>query len=521
MPTDSSKAAAPSQFLRVAELLFDRYREPMTARQLVDRAIGNKMLDSAGKTPWQTMKAKLSVDIRKRGDASRFVRTGPGLFYLRRLMGAEDQIFEATPVTPPVSREQVLVFPSELLDSTERFQGITQEWEPLVDPLLGRAAHHLDRLEAEQIDDQKQVLTYIMVTRGSEVACYERGAYNRVEDFLRGLSCVGFGGHVQLGDHDLTDASNYGLLRSAARELSEELQLPPADAARLDALEGLHIVGALNDDSSPVGRRHFAFVLKYEVARPEDWDNLQRGEKSINKLRWIDPTSPDLPLEQFEYWSQLCLRTYFPGSVRGRHSYVLRRRTPLQPPHLLCVVGEIGSGKTQMTQQLRKEFAYAEINSGAVLARLLARPALSPEREDERSEFQEKAMAFITSPDGPKQLASAIWREVNECAQDRVLIDGIRQKATLTALRAEASDRRLGVLYVYTPPDVAFDFYRSRKGRQTSVHEFIEVREAPVEAEVASLIGHADGVVYNWAGIKGFRDIARTLMKELGVSRIP
>jgi len=517
-PDPREAPRAKSQFPRVAEALFERYREPMSARQLVDRAIGHKMLDSGGKTPWQTMKAKLSVDIRRRGDSSPFVRTGPGRFYLRRLIDREE-IFEAKPVTPPASQEEVLVFPSEALELIERFQGISEKWRGLIEPLLGQAAQHMDRLLAEQVDDHKQVLTYIMVTRGSEVACYERGAYNRVEDSLRGLACVGFGGHVRLGDHDLTDASNYGLLRSAARELSEELKLPARDAARIEALDGLRIVGALNDDSSAVGRRHFAFVLKYEVEDSESWETLQRGEKSINKLRWIETSAPDLPLEQFEYWSQLCLRTYFPDAVQGRHTYLIRRKRPLQPPHLLCVVGEIGSGKTQMTSQLRSEFGYIEINSGAVLAELLGRPPITPDREDERHSFQAEALAFISSKQGPKDLAAAIWRKAQESDHGRVLIDGIRQGATLAALRSTAENRKVGVLYVYTPPDVALDFYRARRGADTSVHDFIAVREAPVEADVASLIGNADAVVYNWAGLRGFRDIARALMKELEITR--
>jgi predicted NUDIX family phosphoesterase/dephospho-CoA kinase len=520
MPAEpSTNARGGSQFLLVAEALFNRYQEPMSARQLVDRAIEHGMLESAGKTPWQTMKAKLSVDIRRRDSESLFVRTAPGRFYLRRLLAAGDEIFEAAPLTPPVSREEVLVFPSSALDSLGRFQGITEDWHRLVEPLLGPSAQHIDRLEAEQIDDHKQVLTYIMVTRGTEVACFERGAYNRVEDSLRGLSCVGFGGHVRFGDHDLTSANDYGLLRSAARELSEELYLSPADAARVQGLDGLKVIGALNDDSSALGRRHFAFVLTYEVADSAAWDTLQRGEKSINKLRWIDTTSSDLPLEKFEYWSQLCLRTFFHGAVQGKHSYLVRRRKPLQPPHLLCVVGEIGSGKTQMTQQLRSEFGYTEINSGAVLADLLSRPALTPEHEDERGDFQAEALSFISSRDGPKELAAEIWRRVKGHKQDRVLIDGIRQRATLDALRAEAADQRVGVLYVYTPPDVAFDFYRQRRGAATSIHDFLAVREAAVEAELSSLIADADGVVYNWAGLQGFRDIARALMKDLEITR--
>lgn len=57
------------------------------------------------------------------------------------------------------------------------------------------------------------------------------------------------------------------------------------------------------------------------------------------------------------------------------------------------------------------------------------------------------------------------------------------------------------------------------EGAATSIHDFLAVREAPVEEEVPGMIADADAVVYNWAGLQGFRDIARSLMKDLEITR--
>ena len=509
-----------SEFLTVAEILFGRHQRPMSARELVDLALEETLMSDrrGGKTPHQTMKAKLSVEIRRNGSRSRFVRTAPGTFYLRRL-AYPDQIYEAAPLEPPVSSERVLVFPSRRLDEIGRFQGIVPDGRQVLKRVLAEELTYMDRLQAEFDDDHKQVLTYIMVTRGDEILCYQRGTYNRVADFLRGLGCVGFGGHVVLEDHTLMSFDDAGVRGSACRELAEELRLPPLDRARLDAGEGLSIVGLLNDDSSAVGRRHFAVLFRYEVSDSSAWRTPKRGEKSIAQLRWLTP-EPDNPrIEQFEYWSQLCLRAFFPQLVKGKTSYVVRRREPFQSPHVLCMLGQIGSGKTEITSILRSDFDYFEINSGRVVAELIGKSPITPEGESERPSFQERAVEFIRSQEGPKRLARAIWREVEESGHDRIVIDGVRQQATLEALAREAGDWRIARLFIHTPPDIAFEFYRSRRGPRTTIEEFTEVREAPVEEEVSDLISVADAVIYNWVGKRTLRARVRALMKEVGVTR--
>ncbi len=522
-----------SEFLQVAYQLFQRLRQPMTPIELVDRGIQEGLFSDkrAGKTPHQTMKSKLSVHIRRNGNASIFVRTAPGRYYLRELRSAQKKlplfdvidsasttIYNAEPLHVPPSHESVLVFPAKVLDGLGRFQGIRRSGDNLSKKLLRpTVCRHIPRLVAEDDESYKQVLTYIIVTRREEILAFRRGVFNRVEDYLRGSMCIGFGGHVSETDLSLFNADrDLGLIDSAIRELSEELSIPDKDLQRLKALRGIKIVGALNDDSSPVGRRHFAFVLRYEVSDDPGWDHPTRGEKSVTQLRWLDLGSPTFKFREFEYWSQLCLREFFRSSESTQPSYLIRRRKPLQPPHVLCMLGEVGSGKTEATRVLAREFGYRVINSGRIVAKILKLP---PVTEKTRPMFQQQALTFIQQPDGPSRLAHAIWQEFRSKPRSRILVDGIRHRSTLDHLRQLVVGKRFGLLFVYTPPDVAFNFFKLRAGKRSSVFDFLKTRDANVEAEVRKMIEISDAVLYNWTGRVYFRRVLRRFLKELAISK--
>lgn len=68
-------------------------RIPLTAQQIVIRARGR--LPTAAKRPDLVVARDLAVDVRRLGTASRFARTGRGLFTLRELAGRD--IYEAAP----------------------------------------------------------------------------------------------------------------------------------------------------------------------------------------------------------------------------------------------------------------------------------------------------------------------------------------------------------------------------------------------------------------------------------------
>jgi predicted NUDIX family phosphoesterase/dephospho-CoA kinase len=432
---------------------------------------------------------------------------------LRDLLDENAQIYESPPLRPPNPEESVLVFPSSALNEVGRFQGIKRNWRNfakyLLDPMVCK---YIPRLIAERDTNHKQVLTYVMVCRGDQILAFKRGTYTWIEEFLRGSHCIGFGGHVTEKDYDLFNREWLGVKRNAARELAEELNIPSVDKNRLLLGDGLACIGVLNDDSSDVGRRHFAFVFRYDVKDDPAWNNPERGEKAITQLRWLDMSAPRFSIRDFEYWSQLCLRVYFKAVIKEQPSYLIRRHSPLVPPHILCIVGPIGSGKTETSAVLKRDYGYSEINSGCVVAGLLGIP---PVPKTSRELFQSKAKTFISRSNGPKRLARAILRLAKRCNTPRVLVDGIRQKETLIALKELAKGTRIGVLYVHTSPDLAYKFHAERDGNAVSIEEFFTHRDNPVERDVAGMLPYADSVLYNWQGRPMYRRSIQQMVREL------
>jgi len=505
-----------SEFLYIAIEVMRKLQQPLTPQAIWRIAEDSDLVPDklAGKTPVQTLKSKLSVHIRTHGEDSLFVRTAPGKFYLRTLLDPGTTPYQAPASEPPAPAERVLAFRTDILERLGRFQGIRTRCSRLYRELLRpRNCTYIPRQIAEATDSHKQVVTYVMVTSGKRLLAFKRGNYTRTDKFLRGSHCVGFGGHVIETDFTLFNTADSGVRDSAIREIAEELIVPAADRQHLS--EKLELVGALNDDSSEVGRRHFAFVFRYEVESAEAWNQPHRGEKAVTELRWLTPAERDFSIRHFEYWSQLCLRTFFAEYVRAEPSFLIRRRMKFTHPHLLCILGPVGSGKTEATLVFTSDYGYTEINSGVILAELLGIP---PVPVTPRLDFQRAALRFIESPTGPRRLAEAIWGRRRAAGISRLLVDGIRNRSTLKELQTLAGRQRLARIYVHTPADIAFNFYSRRRGPVRSLQDFLAARQSPVEREVMEMIEDADAVLYNWTGKMQYRRAVRGMMRELGIN---
>ena len=71
------------EFLGSAYKVLLKEGRPLSAREITAVAVKEKLLSTGGLTPWQTMKAKLSVDILRNGPRSLFMRSDKGRFALR------------------------------------------------------------------------------------------------------------------------------------------------------------------------------------------------------------------------------------------------------------------------------------------------------------------------------------------------------------------------------------------------------------------------------------------------------
>jgi predicted NUDIX family phosphoesterase len=532
-------------YLRVAEIVLADALQPLKAREIVDRGIERGLFGDhvLRRTPEKSMQARLSTDILNRAGQSKFTRTWRGRFTLRsKLLNAEQapdtsQLQQPVPHSEYVAERRVLRTPSEevlcvgehAFKDVLTFQGIDTDANPILRQLLEQESiSYVSRSEAEVRNDAKQFITYVLVQCGQRLLFFRRSYLSRAAEFLRGSKCIGFGGHVSAADADILSLGDRGLEACARRELIEELHFPIAErensgaqahltestsalpripsrpTVRLFQTVPLERLGILNDDSSEVGRRHVAVVYR---AWLQDWNTirlLQKGDSSIKGLGWIDLSKDKVDISDFEYWSQLCLRKFYPSTVVAKSDVRILNRAKLASDRIIVVAGRIGSGKTETAGYLSAKLDYPLIRSGALLQELVGTP---PMNEIGRREFQARALEFIRADGGPERLAAAIEARVAQARAGRCIIDGLRHLSTYENLSTRFGGGA-SLIFVQTPPDVAYDMYRTREVQGTltfSYRDFLEIYDAPVEAEVLSLGRKAHVYIYNSFGIEAFR----------------
>jgi hypothetical protein len=76
--------------LAVVEEILRETAVPMSVREIVERA--GMRLPSKSKTPDTVVARDLSMDIKKKGEGSLFIRTAPGRYTLRTLAGATSDV---------------------------------------------------------------------------------------------------------------------------------------------------------------------------------------------------------------------------------------------------------------------------------------------------------------------------------------------------------------------------------------------------------------------------------------------
>lgn len=302
-----------NRYIAIARTILQQRRTPLSAKELVRDAqrLGLMPEDLYGKTQDKTMQARLSVDILLRKERSNFYRVSPGRFFLREFIN--DPTIEkkwqiehrARRRSKTLQRERVLCIPYEKFPF-EKLSGFKFHDDDL--PFL-RAENWLsvERRKAEHSQRLKQLVSYVVILRPGQVLAYRRGILNGANDELRGQRSIGFGGHICDSDADLLTAANDVPLRSAARELMEELALHKIYRDDTSLMADLELVGFVNDDSSSEGKKHLGVIIKLEKNDPKFFDVPKKGEISILDVRWISRTHLPNDYHNFEDWSKIIL----------------------------------------------------------------------------------------------------------------------------------------------------------------------------------------------------------------------
>lgn len=198
---------------------------------------------------------------------------------------------------PKYNGEKVLVFLTENLKKYDYFEGmiVKDRAKNLRDKLLiSENMFYIDRDEAENNPNYKQVIPYCIVSRGTGTFCYQRSK-NGSENRLHDLWSIGVGGHVNPCD----GLTNESIVNACKRELDEEI--------KFSLLKNAGFVGLINDDSDSVNSVHFGVVYHVKLDNNSTFDvkdpSLSNGSFEQTNVIAIED-------KNWEKWSLFVVREY-------------------------------------------------------------------------------------------------------------------------------------------------------------------------------------------------------------------
>jgi predicted NUDIX family phosphoesterase len=284
-------------FLDSAYKVLARERRPLSVQEITEIALQEHFLSTDGATPWQTMKAKLSVDILQHRERSLFMRSDKAKFALREWSHAYKEHI-ADRYQKALFDEDIVVFPSESL----------RTYVPSVGVYSGSFDHDallsecfpMRRREAEEDISVIQLVSVFLVRYDGRLLTYKR-TKRLPESRLHGYYSVAFGGHLNPDDvlhlFNIFDASQAHAW--LVRELHEELRIGKGHLGEI-AYRGL-----LYDDSREVSKQHLGLVYDVNL-KSEQYTIGERGFLMDSKFETIDEICARI--DQFENWSVMLVR---------------------------------------------------------------------------------------------------------------------------------------------------------------------------------------------------------------------
>jgi predicted NUDIX family phosphoesterase len=278
-------------FLKAAYHVLSQNKKPLSAKEIVVIALKKNFLETAGKTPWQTMKSKLSSDILRYKDKSIFMRSSAGKFALRDWKNNLPEHI-APRYTMALFDEDIMVFPASILKNYITKIGVN---ESLKTENLLSECYPMRRKLAEEDLTVIQLVSFYIVRYKNTYLTYKR-TKRLPESRLHGTYSLGFGGH--LNPDDIPSLFNFvdpeQALTFIFRELREELILKVDPEVKFR--------GLIYDDSREVSKQHIGLVYDVSMTSPQ-YEIGERGfliDSKFETLKEILNRS-----KEFENWSVL------------------------------------------------------------------------------------------------------------------------------------------------------------------------------------------------------------------------
>lgn len=192
--------------------------------------------------------------------------------------------------------EHVMVVPTLLFHEVGYFQGFNDQVEPYLKTLFDpNYISFRPRDTVEEDPSFKQLIPYCIFRHEGKIFYYTRGSKGG-EQRLHSKRSIGIGGHISLED-DAKAGSTYR--EGMQREIDEEVAMETNYTEQC--------VGLINDDETEVGKVHLGIVHVFDLELPK----VLPREESIIETGFDSPEKLLQELDQFETWSQICLKGLF------------------------------------------------------------------------------------------------------------------------------------------------------------------------------------------------------------------
>jgi predicted NUDIX family phosphoesterase len=156
----------------------------------------------------------------------------------------------------PVASEQVLCVKREDIFPDGAWHGFVSDRLERHQKVIRERHFFMSRAEVEDDPNYQQIIPYVVFRHGNRYFLTHRLRASS-ERRLRKQYSLGVGGHINPGDLEGGDPIQDGLKREWEEEVIYE--------GRFEA----HLLGLLNDESSPVSKVHLGVVFLVDGDRPE------------------------------------------------------------------------------------------------------------------------------------------------------------------------------------------------------------------------------------------------------------
>jgi hypothetical protein len=292
-------------YLALAEEVLQKARQPLTPLEILRLAYAGDLAPwhLGGRTQHKTLQARLSEDILRFRDGSRFYRTAPGRFFLREFL--EDDSIPAEFRKQIVARRRrrdlpahrVLAFDHAKLKKSTR-RGDVLAFEEIINFLKVGDYHyaHSDRLHS---DLEVIIWSFALVIRSGHVLSYRMGPYREHRDSFLSKRAIGF--YTPIVDTDLTlfDRADHGIVESGIKALATDL-----DIYNHDEWQKLHQNTSLESFIyADAGARPGSLLAVLSFFCPPEIEPTT-SRLAINDLEWLDLRIPLNNEDDFDPWSR-------------------------------------------------------------------------------------------------------------------------------------------------------------------------------------------------------------------------